>query len=381
MSGALEFELPPALEAHAPPRERDGVRLLVATRHDGRLVHARFRDLPSYLRAGDLVVVNTSATLPAALPAGRLTLHLSTPAPDGGPWGAGEGSGVDEGSRTGEGSRMGEGSGTAAGSVMGEATGVAAGPRFVHRWIVELRDGPNPSRGGRAGDAFPLPAGGRVELLAPYAAGRRLWLARLDLPSPLLDYVHEHGRPIRYGYVPRNWPLEAYQNAYALEPGSAEMASAGRPFTPELITRLVAAGVHVAPVTLHTGVSSPERSESPYPERFRVPAATARLVNAVHDWAGRVVAVGTTVVRALESVAAPGGAVRAGEGWTRLVIGPDRGLRAVDGVLTGWHEPEASHLELLRAAAGDELLARAYRAALDHGYLWHEFGDSHLVLP
>jgi len=159
------------------------------------------------------------------------------------------------------------------------------------------------------------------------------------------------------------------------------MASAGRPFTPELVTALVARGVYVAPVTLHTGVSSPESHEPPYPERFRVPAATARLVNAVRSWGGRVIAVGTTVVRALESAAEIDGAVVPDAGWTSLVITPERGLRAVDGILTGWHEPQASHLELLRAVAGDELLQRAYGAALEHGYLWHEFGDSHLILP
>jgi S-adenosylmethionine:tRNA ribosyltransferase-isomerase len=159
------------------------------------------------------------------------------------------------------------------------------------------------------------------------------------------------------------------------------MPSAGRPFTPELLTQLAASGVLVAPLTLHAGVSSPERHEPPYPERCQVPAETARLVNAVHGWSGRVIAVGTTVVRALESVAKPNGEVRPGKGWTNLIVTPERGLWAVDGLLTGWHEPGASHLELLRAAAGDELLSRSYRAAIKHGYLWHEFGDSHLILP
>jgi S-adenosylmethionine:tRNA ribosyltransferase-isomerase len=189
-----------------------------------------------------------------------------------------------------------------------------------------------------------------------------------------------HGRPIRYGYVPRPWPLEAYQSAFATEPGSAEMPSAGRPLTAELVTRLVAAGVHVAPITLHTGVSSPERHEAPYPERYRVPEATARLVNATRYWRGRVIAVGTTVVRALETVAGDDGTVDAGTGWTSLVVTPERGLRAVDGLLTGWHEPQASHLLMLEAVAGPELLERSYAAALERGYLWHEFGDSHLIV-
>ena len=219
-----------------------------------------------------------------------------------------------------------------------------------------------------------------MRILAPYAAPR-LWLARIDLPQPLEIYLAEHGQPIRYGYVPDRWPISAYRNVYATEPGSAEMPSAGRPFTPELITRLVASGVLVAPITLHTGVSSQEWHERPYPERFRVPWHTASLINSVHDWGGRVIAVGTTVVRAVETVAEPDGKVAPDEGWASLVVTPERGFWAIDGLLTGLHEPDSSHIDILRAAAGDELLARSYDAALEQGYRWHEFGDSHLILP
>ena len=341
---ALAFELPARLEAHEPPEARgllrDQVRLMVAHRGSGSIVHTRFDELPSFLASGDLLVVNTSATIPAALPAelpdGRsVELRLSTPSPS----------------------------------------------HPAEHWVVELRLGDAPFRGAHAGDELALPAGGRAQILARYATSKRLWLAGLRLPEPLERYLARHGHPIRYGYVDRPWPLEAYQNVYALEPGSAEMPSAGRPLTPELVTRLAATGVLIAPVTLHTGVSSPERHEPPYPERYRVPAETARLVNGVHGWGGRVVAVGTTVVRALESVAQPGGETTAGAGWTNLVVTPERGLWTVDGLLTGWHEPEASHVQLLRAAAGDELLERSYAAATRHGYLWHEFGDSHLVVP
>ena len=231
--------------------------------------------------------------------------------------------------------------------------------------------------GGRDGERIALPEGRSAELLARHSGGR-LWLACVEIDEP---YLHRHGRPIRYGYVPTEWPLDAYQTVFALEPGSAEMPSAGRPFTAELVTELVARGVLVAPVTLHTGVSSPELGEPPYPERYRVPVTTARLVNAVHGWGGHVIAVGTTVVRALETTAAPDGGVTAGEGWTNLVVTPERGLRAVDGLLTGWHEPESSHLQLLEAAAGSALLQRSYEAAHAHGYRWHEFGDLHLILP
>jgi S-adenosylmethionine:tRNA ribosyltransferase-isomerase len=342
---ALEFELPRRLEAHEPPEARglgrDDVRLMVASNHDGRIAHARFKDLPGFLAAGDLVVVNNSATLPAALPARRvdgveLELRLSTPAPH----------------------------------------------RVADRWwIVELRSDDRPFLAARDGDELELPAGGRATLVATYAGGRRLRLARLDLPEPLAHYLDAHGHPIRYSYVPREWPLSAYQNAFAVDPGSAEMPSAGRPLTAELVTTLVAHGIHVAAVTLHTGVSSPEHGEAPYAERFRVPESTARLVDAVRGWGGRVIAVGTTVVRALESAAGDDGTVAADEGWTNLVLTPERGVRAVDGLVTGWHEPQATHLQMLRALASAELLDRCYRQALEQGYLWHEFGDSHLILP
>ncbi len=341
---ALALDLRARLEAHEPPEARDGVsrddvRLLVSSRREGSVVHSRFSDLPRFLAPGDLVVVNTSATLPAALPATRadgaqLELRLSTPARD----------------------------------------------RDLERfWIVELRRGDAPFGRVRTDEQLALPGGATARILAPYA-GVRLWLARLDLPLPLEDYLAEHGQPIRYSYVPGRWPLSAYQNVYATEPGSAEMASAGRPFTAELITELVAGGVLVAPITLHTGVSSQERHERPYAERYRVPEHTAKLVNTVHAWGGRVIATGTTVVRALETVARHDRSVVPGEGWTDLVVTPERGLWTVDGLISGFHEPEASHLDLLSAAAGPELLARSYAAAVEHGYRWHEFGDSHLIL-
>jgi S-adenosylmethionine:tRNA ribosyltransferase-isomerase len=216
-------------------------------------------------------------------------------------------------------------------------------------------------------------------LVAPYEGSTRLVLARLDLPAPVDTYLREHGHPIRYDYA-GDWPIDAYQTVFAVDPGSAEMPSAARPFTPELVTELVARGVLIAPVTLHTGVSSLEHDEEPYEERYRVPPTTARLVNSVHAWGGRVIAVGTTVVRALETVTTPRGTAAPGEGSTGLVVTPERGLRAVDGLLTGWHEPRSSHLKLLEAAAGPKLLERSYAAARARGYLFHEFGDVHLIL-
>jgi S-adenosylmethionine:tRNA ribosyltransferase-isomerase len=335
MNAALAFELPERLEATEPPPVRDEVRLLAATPRG--LSHHRFTDLPDLLEPGDLLVVNTSATLPAALPAGGdLRLHLSTPLPGAFP---------DDGRE---------------------------------RWVVELRErgGRAPINRGRAGERLALPGGGEAELLAPYLGGQRLWAARLTLPEPLLAYLDHHGEPIRYRHLPEPHPLSDFQTVFALEPGSAEMPSAGRPFSRRVLDALADRGVGVATVVLHCGVSSLERGETPYPERFKVSAATADAVNA----AERVIAVGTTAVRALES-AVEGDAVIPFEGWTRHVVSPETGVQVVDGIVTGWHDPDASHLLMLEAIAGRELVERSYAAALADGYRWHEFGDSHLLLP
>jgi S-adenosylmethionine:tRNA ribosyltransferase-isomerase len=337
---ALAFKLPASLEAHEPPPERGAVRLLVAHRADGLIEHAHFSDLSELLGPGDLLVVNVSATIPAAVGGHKtdgsdVRVHFSTRTPGLGP-----------------------------------------------EWrVVEVRstDGARPQR-ARAGERIALPGGARLELVAPYASGARLMLAVFGGAVPVEDYLSHHGEPIRYGYVRERWPLGAYQNVYATTPGSAEMPSAGRPFTPELITTMIGQGILMAPITLHTGVSSPERHEAPFPEEFEVPDATARLVNAVHGWGGRVIAVGTTVVRALETAVGAEGRLASASGWTSLVVGRKRRLQAVDGLITGWHEPLASHLEMLEALAGPELLARSYESALDQGYRWHEFGDSHLIL-
>jgi S-adenosylmethionine:tRNA ribosyltransferase-isomerase len=340
MSARLAFAVPPELEAAEPPEARgltrDAVRMLVARRTSGELTHSTFTLLPSFLEPGDLVVLNTSGTLPAALQAlapdgTRVGIHLSTQL------------GAD-------------------------------------RWVVEPRLGDE-----RWPDAAPprhlaLGEGASIDLVERYR-GDRLWVAEIHLPQPALTWLAVHGRPIRYGYVERPWPISMYQNVYASEPGSAEMPSAGRPFTPEVLMRLVAKGVGVTPIVLHTGVASLGADELPYPERVRVPESTATRVNTTRAAGGRVIAVGTTVVRALETAADLSGTVSAYDDWTELVVTPDRGVRAVDGLLTGWHEPEASHLLLLEAVAGRELLEASYEASLAEGYRWHEFGDVHLLLP
>ncbi|MEU4196703.1 S-adenosylmethionine:tRNA ribosyltransferase-isomerase [Kribbella sp. NPDC026611] len=273
--------------------------------------------------------MNTSGTLPAAVDGTGITVHFSTALDDG-------------------------------------------------TWVVELRNGGAPMLTGSVGDRVELPEG-TLTLLGPYQAGGRLWIAKPPVPD-VLGYLQRNGRPITYNYVGRRWPLASYQTVFGREPGSAEMPSAARPFSFELVSRLASQGVLIAPILLHCGVSSLETHEPPPPERYAVSAHTARLVNWTKATGGRIVAVGTTAVRAIES-STEGGSVVASHGWTDLVVGPARPVQVVDGLITGMHAPEASHLLLLEAVAGVELVQRAYDAALEHRYLWHEFGDACLLLP
>ena len=338
------FELPERLSAVGPPEarglRRDQVRLLVADRHGLR--HRRFAALGDHLAPGDLVVVNTSATLPAAIDGelgdGRaVAVHFSTSLDDG-------------------------------------------------TWVIEVRpaiDGHGPVTSLVCGETVRLNGNASATLVTPYPdAGEtatRLWRADISVPD-VQRLLHRHGRAISYGYLSDRWALECYQTVFARHPGSAEMPSAGRPFSTELVTSLITQGVRIAPITLHAGVSSQEAGEAPAPERYDVSEATAELVNLTRRAGHRVIATGTTVARALETVADATGSVTSGHGWTSLVLGPDRGARVVDGLITGWHEPGSSHLLLLEAVAGADLVGAAYEEAILSGYLWHEFGDSSLLI-
>jgi S-adenosylmethionine:tRNA ribosyltransferase-isomerase len=358
---AIRFELPAGRVATRPPEDRglarDGVRLLAAEPDGVR--HLRFRQLPEMLTPGDLVVVNTSATVPAAIDATRqdgreVVVHVAGPAP---------GSALGSSSATGE----------------PADTEVTGGPH-----VVELRrlDGRGPVLDAEPGERLTLVSGGQLRLVAALdPPHRRLWAAFFAIDGPLEDLLARAGRPVAYGYLEDRYELEAHQPDVARHPGSAEMASAARPLTPRVVTDLVTRGINVAPVVLHAGLSSLERHEPPRPERFEVPVVTARLVEHTRRHHGRVIAVGTTTTRALETVATRDSRVRPGRGWTDLVLGPDRPAQVVDGLVTGWHDADASHLLLLEAVAGADLVQRAYEAALAGSYLWHEFGDSCLLLP
>jgi S-adenosylmethionine:tRNA ribosyltransferase-isomerase len=359
---ALDFTLPPEREAHEPPEARglprDGVALMASRRAAGEISHHAFTSLPSLLLPGDLLVVNTSATLPAAVPLPAGLAERSSPPP----------AGLAERSSP---------------PPRGLAVHFST-PRPDGDWLVELRAAGGPAtvpyRGGAPAQRLELPGGAVLTLDARFTA--RLWRGRLS--TAVVPYLLRHGEPIRYSYVRRPWPIEWYQTVFGTRPGSAEMPSASRPFSPEVVARLVARGITFAPLTLHTGVSSLEGDEDPYPEPYDVPPATARLVNLTRRHGGRVIAVGTTVVRALETAAraaAPSDGVGPSAGWTEHIVTPDTPLLAVDGLITGLHEPRSSHLRMLAAFADTDLLSRCYAAAIDRGYLWHEFGDLHLLLP
>ena len=321
---------------------RDSVRLLVGSARG--VEHASFSDLPAHLEPGDVLAVNTSVTE------------------------AGEADGLLDGVPV----------------VVHVANRLDDGSR-----VVELRrppDAAEPVLDAPPGTEVAV-GGARLQLVGPWpeghpssptGEGNRLWAATVtgDLDRELAA----RGRPIAYGYLDHRYPLSAYQTVFGLHPGSAEMASAGRPFTPDLVARLVSCGVGFAPITLHTGVSSQEAGEAPGPEWFEVPAQSARTIEAARAHGGRVVAVGTTATRAVES-ASEGGRVRPTRGWTDRVVTPGNPPSVVAGLITGWHDPQASHLLLVEAVAGRELTQVAYDAAAHEGYLWHEFGDSALLLP
>ncbi|HSJ90327.1 MAG TPA: S-adenosylmethionine:tRNA ribosyltransferase-isomerase [Anaerolineales bacterium] len=350
----IEFSLPPALEASAPPEarglRRDQVRLMVSNYSTDHVEHTRFYQFHKFLNEGDVLVINTSRTRNSALLATRadgtiLELHLS-----------------------------------------------------IHfdndLWTVEVRSMDEAGKTKHFEDVHPgenlrLPGESTVVLQEPYVSdcndnlrpSETLWLAKIQFPKDVDEYLASYGFPIRYNYVKERWPLSFYQTVYATESGSAEMPSAGRPFTWRLLKRLETKGVRVAPLILHTGVSNLETHEPPYKEYYRVTTETAQIVNKARASGKRIVAVGTTAIRALETVTNGDRITHAGEGWTCLVVTPQRGLRAVNALLTGMHEPEASHLAILEGLAGLSHIKVAYDEALRKGYLWHEFGDLHLILP
>ncbi len=345
---ALRFELPDSLAAPEPPEvrglSRDEVRLMRVDRQTGAISHDTFRHLPDHLRAGDCLVLNASRTLPASL----------------------------------------------------EATAGQLGARLLVRLArrldartfsaLLLDAGDNPWETDAGGLVLDMGGGLTARVEGRDQSNPRLW--RLQFASEgadLMEAVTRLGSPVRYWYAGSQWDIDYYQTVYAREPGSMEMPSAGRAFTWRLLQELRRRRVELAFIVLHAGLSSymdPEVdaqhlvSEEPY----SISPEAAAAVNAAKRAGGRVVAVGTTVVRALESAVDDAGQVAAKDGSTQLHIGSNHTLRVVDGLLTGFHEPASSHLEMLSAFLPEEWLKASYDAALAERYLWHEFGDLNLIL-
>jgi len=349
MTAPFAFYLPPELSAKEPAERRgiprDAVRLMVIDRRSGRVEHTRFNRLGDFLSSGDLLVFNTSRTLPAALigcgtpPELCIEVRLAEHLPD-------------------------------------------------DSWLALLlcRDENLFSCDLRSGMELSFSPALTASIMERDPAIPRLWKIRFSrIGTELVDAIYRLGQPIRYSYVSAPWNLDYYQTVYAREPGSIEMPSAGRAFTWHMLFDLKRRGVEVAYLVLHAGLSSymDDALDAQHPvaeEEYYVWQTTADAINRQRKQGGRVIAVGTTVTRALESVADEAGIVHAGHGYTRLRITADHRLRAVDGLLTGLHEPAASHLDLLTAFLPAEQIRAAYEEAVRLGYLWHEFGDLNLIL-
>jgi S-adenosylmethionine:tRNA ribosyltransferase-isomerase len=343
----IQFDLPEHLACPKPTEERnlsrDEVRLLVTT-SSGQIDHTTFSHLDKHLRSGDVLVVNTSATVPSALPVtlphgGKGVVHLSNQI-------------------------------------------------NAHEWLLEIREiRENKTirwKAGEEGMSFHLPAGGSITLKRRFYQDHQLldlWVAGLHITQPPEAYLAAHAYPIQYDKLDERYPLAYYQTFFSFHPGSSEMPSAGRGFTLDLVEKLLKKGVAFAPVLLHTGVSSLEENEAPYPEYMEVSPVSAAMINTAKSQGRRIIAVGTTAIRAIESAVNAAGTLVPYRGNTTLFIDESYSMKVTDGLLTGFHEPRASHLHMLQSLAGFEHIQQSYQAAIKAGYYWHQFGDLHLILP
>ena len=346
-SSIIQFELPPHLACPLPTEERnmkrDEVRLLVTSGNE-KVEHSTFNHLNTFLEQGDVLIVNTSATLPSALPVtlpgnreGRL--HFST-------------------------------------KMQGNL------------WLVEIRKvAGNKTRRwkeGKPGINFQLPLSASLTLQQRFYNNDQwldLWVAAFNCDQPAEEYLASHAKPIQYEKLDRVYPLPYYQTYFSFHPGSSEMPSAGRGFTASLIDRLLKKGISIVPVLLHTGVSSLEEHETPYPEYMEIDPIAAATINQAKQQGERIIAVGTTAIRAIETATDDRGNVMPYRGNTDLFIEDGYTMKVTDGLLTGFHEPNASHLNMLQAVAGFDHIDNAYKEAINREYYWHQFGDLHLILP
>ena len=337
----FDYELPEELIAQVPLAARDASRLMVLTRRERRVEHRHFRDLPEYLRPGDVLVLNDTRVIPARLAATRPT--------------------------------------------GGKVEILLLTPRGGDVWECLAR----PGRRAQIGQTLTF-AGGRMTGLVlgkTEYGGRVLQLsaaAGLDVDS-LVDAVGE--MPVPHYIRSRLDQPERYQTVYARERGSAAAPTAGLHFTPDLLGQIEGAGVVIARVTLHVGLGTfrPVKTEQVeehvmHSEHYEVSAETAEAINSARAAGGRVVAVGTTTVRTLESSADADGRVAPGAGWTSIFIYPGYVFRAVDAMVTNLHLPKSTLIMMVSAFAGREFVLDAYRHAVEEKYRFFSFGDAMLIL-
>ncbi|KPL58195.1 S-adenosylmethionine:tRNA ribosyltransferase-isomerase [Rossellomorea vietnamensis] len=339
MNGPLNsFHIPSSLNATTPIElqgfERDDVRLMVLDRENGQCEHTVFKNLPDFLNEGDVLVFNNSRTLPASLKGKQgnrnVFLRLSRKRGDN-TWDA---------------------------LILGD----------FHQ----------------AGEPINFPGGVSGHIKGQGSESPLLQVEFNKGGSELMDFIFKYGEPIRYEYTKEPWPLDYYQNVYGSVPGSVEMASAGRAFTWRLLQALKEKGVGIVFIQLHAGLSYYGNDRWPmpehHPEDYQVSSEAVKEIRHAKDRGKRVIAVGTTVVRTLETVMTQYGGLQPAEGVTNLYISRDTPLQIVDGLITGLHEPEASHLDLLKAFMSEDKLRHAYQTALEKNYKWHEFGDMNVIL-
>ena len=348
MSAPFTFTLPKELAAKEPAERRgisrDEVRLMVIDRtQNNRVTHTKFDRLNEFLLPGDLLVFNSSRTLPASLKGCQVN-------------------------------------------------GTCLEVRLAHKqpddsWLALLlcQQGEPFGCGLRNGMELDFGLGLTATVEKRDSHIHRLWQIRFNhRDTELIDLFYRLGQPVRYSYVSALWDLDYYQTVYAVEPGSAEMPSAGRAFTWKLLFDLKRKGIKTTNIVLHTGLSSymDDELDAQHPaseEEYFIGEEAAEKINRAKSRGNRIIAVGTTVVRALESVVERG-RIKARHGYTRLHINAHHSLKAVDALLTGMHEPEASHLDLLTAFLPSEQIKDAYSEAVAKQYLWHEFGDLNLIV-
>ncbi len=347
----FHYHLPKNLECSIPTEirgiNRDEVRLMISNISTDNVQHDTFKNIVDYLNEDDVLVVNTSGTIKAAIPAKNknntfLQIHLSTQLKN-------------------------------------------------KKWVAELREisENNTQRyfGGQPNEIIELIHGGSIRLIQPYYSNSnqedhlQLWTIELIIEEEVSHYLEKFAQNIQYFNIKKNYPNSFYQTIFAKEFGSAEMPSAGRAFTQNVLDQLEKKGVEIIPILLHTGVASLEMNEKPYEEYFEISKKSATAINNARKKGKNIIAVGTTVIRAIETLTSSQKITSSGKGWTNIFITPERGVNGIDGLITGFHEPKASHLFMLEAITKRKHLEITYHEAVHHKYLWHEFGDLHLILP